>query len=165
MNVDAILRTLNDAQVDCLLIGGMNFLLRHRPELTFDVDIWVRDDTANLQRLNCALRELCAAWGPTENQWKPVPGDWRWLQDQPVFCLTTQHGALDVFRDVRGLESRYTQCRERAVSAATGTGVKFLALSDKDMLTCQEALPPHERNHRRMEVLREAIRCAEPSDQ
>jgi hypothetical protein len=37
MNVDAILRALNDAQADYLLIGGMNFLIRHAPELTFDV--------------------------------------------------------------------------------------------------------------------------------
>jgi hypothetical protein len=52
MNVDEILQTLNEGQVDYLLIGGMNFLIRHLPELTFDVDIWVRDDTENLGRLN-----------------------------------------------------------------------------------------------------------------
>jgi hypothetical protein len=38
MNVDAMLRVLNEEQVDYLLIGGMNFLIRHLPELTFDVD-------------------------------------------------------------------------------------------------------------------------------
>jgi hypothetical protein len=37
MNVDEILRTLNQEHVDYLLIGGMNFLLRHLPELTYDV--------------------------------------------------------------------------------------------------------------------------------
>ena len=35
MNVDEILRTLSQEQVDFLLIGGMNFLLRHLPELTW----------------------------------------------------------------------------------------------------------------------------------
>ena len=39
MNVDEILGSLNTEQVDYILIGGMNFLLRHIPELTFDVDI------------------------------------------------------------------------------------------------------------------------------
>lgn len=29
MNVDAMLRVLNEEQVDYLLIGGMNFLIRH----------------------------------------------------------------------------------------------------------------------------------------
>ena len=62
MNVDEILRTLHDERVDYLLIGGMNFLLRHLPELTFDVDIWVRDDSGNLEpelrnRKRVALRE------------------------------------------------------------------------------------------------------------
>ena len=158
MNVDEILQALNGEQVDYLLIGGMNFLLRHLPELTYDVDIWVRNDAANLERLNRALRRLGAEWGRTEAEWHPVPEDWRWLEGQSLFCLTTRHGALDVFRDVRGLEGRYAECRDRRVPSATGTGVKFIALSDEDMLACQEALPPGERKLRRMDVLREAIR-------
>ncbi|MHB8521509.1 MAG: hypothetical protein ACYDH9_12230 [Limisphaerales bacterium] len=157
MNVDEMLQALNGEQVGCLLIGGMNFLLRHVPELTFDVDIWVEDTVANLERLNRALRRLEAEWGRTEAEWKPVPDDWRWLQRQGLFSLTTQHGALDVFRDVRGLEGRYAECRTRAVPSVTGTGVAFLALSDEDMLACQEALPPGERNERRIAVLRDAI--------
>ena len=160
MNVDEILQALNSEQVDYLLIGGMNFLLRHLPELTYDVDIWVRDDATNLPKLNRALRSMGAEWGRTEAEWKLVPDDWLWLEKQVVYCLTTKHGALDVFREVRGLEGRYAQCRERGVPSTTGTGVKFPALSDKDMLACQEALLPHERNQRRMEVLREAIRHA-----
>lgn len=155
-----MLEALNGEQVDYLLIGGMNFLLRHLPELTFDVDIWVEDTLANLERLNRALRRLGARWGPTEAEWRPVPNDWRWLQRQGLFCLTTQHGALDVFREVRGLEGRYAECRKRAVPSQTGTGVAFLALSDEDMLACQEALPPGQRNERRIQVLRDAIRRA-----
>ena len=160
MNVDEILASLNEAQVDYLLIGGMNFLLRHLPELTFDVDVWVRDDMPNLQRLNRALRQLGAAWGRTEAEWAPVPEDSRWLQTQGVFCLTTQHGALDVFREVRGLEGGYAECKARCVRAQTAIGVTFAALCDEDMLACQEALSPTERKPRRMEVLREAIRRA-----
>jgi hypothetical protein len=61
MNVDEILQSLNSEQVDYLLIGGMNFLLRHEPELTFDVDIWVQDQPANLGRLNRAFRiRICS---------------------------------------------------------------------------------------------------------
>ncbi len=160
MNVDAILRSLAKHRVDYLLIGGMNFLLRHRPELTFDVDIWVRDEVGNLEQLNQALRELGAEWGPRESDWKPVPADWRWLQGQSLFCLTTREGALDVFRDVRGLEGQYDQCRRRAVAAQTATGVPYAGLSDVDMLSCQEALPPGEQKPHRIEVLREAIRRA-----
>src|SRR5687767_6997550 len=113
MNVDAILQELNAAKVDYILIGGMNFLLRHLPELTFDVDIWVRDDAENLECLNVALRKMGAAWGPTEQEWKPLPGDWQWLRRQSVFCVTTDFGALDIFREVRGLEGRFDECGQR----------------------------------------------------
>ena len=57
-NIDKILETMNRLNVAYLLIGGMNFLLRHQPELTFDVDVWVRDDPVNLEKLNRALRSL-----------------------------------------------------------------------------------------------------------
>ena len=160
MNVDQILKTLGDEQVDYLLAGGMNFLIRHAPQLTFDVDIWVRDDAENLTRLNRALQELGAEWGRTEIEWAPAPEDWRWLQTQTVFCLTTRHGALDVFRDLRGLEGRYLECKQRSVKSQTAAGIAFNGLSDEDMLACQEALPPGERKPQRMAILREAIRRA-----
>ena len=158
MNVDRILSVLNSESVDYLLVGGMNFLIRHLPELTFDVDIWVRDTEANLAHLNGALRKLGAQWGPTELQWAPVPEDWRWLQRQAVFCLTTEHGALDVFRELRGLEDQYDQCHRAASRMHTATGVPFMSLSDEHMLACQEALPVEQRRRKRIEVLREAIR-------
>ena len=160
MNVDEMLSTLNRNHVDFLLIGGMNFLLRHLPELTFDVDIWVRDDNENLARVNAALKEVGAEWGRTETEWKPVPPDWRWLQSQGVFCLTTTHGALGVFREVRGLECGYAECKARAIRSQTATGIPFVGLSDQDMLRCQEALPEAERKARRIQVLQEAIRTA-----
>jgi hypothetical protein len=162
MNVDEILKTLHSEQVDYLLIGGMNFLIRHLPELTFDVDIWVRDDAENLQRLSRALLKLGAEWGATEKEWAPVSRDWQWLLRQLVFCLTTAHGALDVFREVQGLEGRYGECKIRAIPSATASGISFAGLSDQDMLACQEALPSPQRREKRMQVLREAIRRAQP---
>lgn len=157
MNVDEILKALNDEQVDYLLIGGMNFLLRHAPELTFDVDVWVRDDAVNLKRVNRALQSLGAEWGATDKDWRAIADDWRWLQRQGCFCMTTRHGALDVFRDVRGLEGRYDECRTSAVPSTTSKGVPFMALSDEHMLACQHALPEHERKAKRVEVLTRAV--------
>ena len=159
--MDAMLRVLNEEQVDYLLIGGMNFLIRHLPELTFDVDIWAGDEEGNLRRLNRALRRLGAQWGRTEAEWRAVPDDSRWLQSQPVFCLTTNHGALDIFREVRGLEGQFAACKARSVRAETAAGVACPSLCDRDMLACQEALPPNEQKSRRMDVLREAIRQSE----
>jgi|GEM_PF-1188188 len=157
VNVDEILQRLNAENVEFILIGGMNFLLRHVPELTFDVDVWVKDNPENRARLNRALRSMGAEWGPTEKDWKPVPAEPHWLSSQSVFCLTTKHGALDIFRTVSGLETGFSACSVRAIPSKTAGGASFLALSDEDMLACQLALPPQYQKQRRIEVLRNAI--------
>jgi hypothetical protein len=82
---------------------------------------------------------------------------------QEIFCLTTAHGALDVFREVRGLEGRYLDCKGRGVRAHTAAGIQFTGLADEDMLACQVALPAEERKEHRIQVLREAIRQAKGS--
>jgi hypothetical protein len=69
-----------------------------------------------------------------------VPSDWRWLETQSVFCLTTREGALDVFREVLGLEGKYAEAKSRGISTTTAAAVPFTGLSDEDMLQCQEAL-------------------------
>jgi hypothetical protein len=157
MDIDGILTAFKQHEVVYLLIGGVNFLLRHAPELTFDVDIWVADTEENRARLNAALRHLRAEWGPTEKAWAPVPDDPAWLRRQPLFCLTTPYGALDVFREVKGLEGEFEQAFARAIQSQTPSGVSYTGLSDEDMLRCQEALDPSERKAGRIEVLRRAI--------
>lgn len=157
MNIDRILAALNDGQVDYLLIGGVNFLLRHRPELTFDVDVWVRDTPENLHRCEGVLATLDAEWGRDEQTWGPVARMTAgWLDAQPVYCLTTPDGALDIFRAVKGL-AKWTDCAARAVSGRTAAGVAYRGLCDADMLACQLALPPAERKEARIAVLRTAL--------
>ena len=68
MNINDILQTFNASEVEYLLIGGMNFLLRHEPVLTYDIDFWIWDTAANLARCDTALRQLDAAWGLPEGQ-------------------------------------------------------------------------------------------------
>jgi hypothetical protein len=157
MNVDRILGEFNAANADYILIGGMNFLLRHLPEVTYDVDLWVEDSPPNLERVNLALRNLGAGWGRTEATWGPVPTDWTWLRAQALFCLTTQWGAVDIFRDVRGLEGRYAECRATAINAATSTGVSFRGLSDGHMLETQLALETKDQKPNRIARLRKAL--------
>jgi hypothetical protein len=157
MNVDRMIEEFNAARVDYLLIGGMNFLLRHLPELTFDVDFWVEDSPENLLRLNAALRALGASWGPTEELWKPVPETSDWLRRQTVYCLTTQFGAVDIFREVRGLEGRYAECKCAAVHAQTASGVPYSGLSDQHMLDTQLALEENDRKPNRIAVLKRAL--------
>lgn len=160
MNVDHILRTFSDCGVDYLLIGGMNFLLRHEPVLTYDIDLWIHDTTANRERCDLALRKLDAAWGPTETDWRPVAAQPGWLGRQEVFCLTSSSGAIDIFRAVKGLSS-WAECNARAHAGRTAGGVPYRGLSDEDMLTCQLALPPADRRRNRVAALELALgrRC------
>ena len=156
MTFDHILETFNAHRVDCILIGGVNFLLRHQPVTTFDVDLWIDDTAENRSRCErCGA--LQAEWGPTEAEWRPVaehpPG---WLGRQAVYCLGSPHGAIDVFRAVKGLES-WAACRARAAACRTSAGSSFAALSDEDMLQCQLALPEGEQKLDRIRTLRKAI--------
>jgi hypothetical protein len=158
MNVDHILATLNDFQVDYLLIGGMNFLLRHEPVLTFDVDLWIDDRDANRRRCERALEVLEAEWGESDADWGKVaqrgPG---WLDLQPVFCLNSPSGAIDVFRSVTGLAD-WSASRAGARQEVTATGTSYWGLSDDDMLQCQYALEMPYRRLQRIEALERVLR-------
>jgi hypothetical protein len=156
MNVDHILHTFGDCGVEYLLIGGMNFLLRHEPVLTYDIDFWIRDTATNLDRCDAALQQLDAAWGPTEQEWRPVAEQPDWLRRQDVFCLTSSSGAIDIFRTVKGLPS-WVDCNARAHAGRTAAGVPYRGLCDEDMLACQLALPPADRRRNRVEALERAL--------
>jgi len=159
-NTDHILTTLNQHRLDYLLIGGVNFLLRHAPVLTYDIDVWIDDTADNRRRCEAALVELKAEWGMSDEDWGPVAAKRQgWLDQRPVFCLTSPYGAVDVFRSVLGLES-WSICRGGALASETAAGTVFLALSDEDMLRCQLALPDAQRNAARVRYLEDVLRKA-----
>ena len=160
MNVDHILQTFNQHQVEYLLLGGMHFLLRHAPILTYDVDTWIEDSDANRNRCERALAALDAEWGKTDADWGPVAArPAGWLDAQSVFCLNSPHGAIDVFRAVHGLPS-WSASRQAAVSGQTSSGVPYFGLSDEDMLQCQLALDPAFRKPDRIAALRHKLGLA-----
>lgn len=158
MDVDNILATMNDCQVEYLLIGGMNFLLRHEPVLTFDVDLWIDDRAANLRRCERALGTLEAEWGESDSDWRKVaergPG---WLDCQPVFCLNSPSGAIDIFRAVTGLPD-WSATRARASRDTTASGTAYWGLSDEDMLRSQLALEVSYRKPQRIATLERVLR-------
>jgi len=158
MDVDHILATMNDCQVEYLLIGGMNFLLRHEPVLTFDVDLWIDDQAANRRRCERALTALEAEWGESDSDWgKVAERDSGWLDRQPVYCLNSPSGAIDIFRSVTGLPDWATS-RTRASLDATASGTAYWGLSDGDMLQCQLALEAPYRKLQRIATLERVLR-------
>jgi hypothetical protein len=157
MDIEHILIVFNRHEVRYLLIGGMNFLLQHKPVLTFDVDFWIEDTDSNRDRCESALSELNAEWGHEEADWGPVSSKPKgWLAQQSVFCLTSPHGAIDIFRRVQGLAD-WSAAFSSAVSGSTAEGTAYLGLSDSDMLTCQLSIPEEYRKIDRIHELRKAL--------
>jgi hypothetical protein len=158
MNIDAVLRKLNERQVAYLLIGGVNFMLLHQPITTGDIDVWIEDSDENRKRCEQTLAELGAEWGPTESDWGPVaaraPG---WLERQGMFCLSTP---LAVFRSVAGLSS-WQESRGRAIQGMTKAGTPFFGISDQDMLKCQLALNPEMQKQDRIRYLQSIIETSD----
>ena len=74
------------------------------------------------------------------------------------FCLTTGAGAVDIFREVRGLEQQFERCYSHSIDGRTASGTPYRDLSDLDMLRCQEALEPGSRNEKRVNTLRAALK-------
>ena len=132
-------------------------MLFHRPVLTFDVDILVEDKKDNLSKLNEALRDMKAEWGKTENAWREISVDPQWLETQPLFCVTTRYGPLDIFRDVPGLENKFEECWNQGREGKTASGITFKGLSDYHMLECQLALKPRDQKPDRIKMLQDAL--------
>ena len=158
MNVDKILATMDEFGVAYLLIGGMNFTLRHEPTLlTFDIDLWIDDTVENRRRCESALSALGAEWGATDADWGPVnnrpPG---WLERQALFSLNTPFGALDIFRSVPG-PSDWQSSFQAARHEQTVGGVNYHGLSDADMLRCQLALEPLLQKQSRVQKLQSLL--------
>ncbi len=148
---------MHRAGVACILIGGMNFLLRHRSIVTFDIDLWVDDTVENLRKCERVLAELEATWGATDAEWGPVAAKPHgWLSSQALFCLASPSGAIDIFRSVCGLDD-FRTALERSVSATTASGVAYHGLCDEDMLRSQLALDERDRSQDRIRILREAL--------
>ncbi len=140
MNIDRMLEAMNRCAVDYLLIGGVSFLLRHKPVLTFDVDFWIEPSPENRLRCERALCDLESEWGRRDEEWGSVAKrNQGWLDGQSVFCLHSPHGAIDIFLSVKGLDSWATSF-ERSLGGVTSGRVAFRQLCDGDMLACQLAL-------------------------
>ncbi len=157
MNIDFMLKTLFEKEVEYILIGGVNFLLRHQPVLTFDMDIWIRDSRKNRSKTNEALLLMGAQWGKTECDFGPIAMDPKWLETQALYCLYTPHGNLDIFREVKGLENRFEECWNESGCFKTPSGLDYRSLSDQHMLECQEVLSEGERKKDRETFLKKII--------
>ena len=134
MNIDHILETLNSNNVKYLLIGGMSYFLRHKPQLTFDIDFWVENSEQNLALVEKSLSLLDSEWGVDDKSWKKVSlYSSGWIKSQSIFALSSPYGAIDIFTKVKGLNN-WNDSFSSAVKGLTASGVGYYSINDEDLL-------------------------------
>lgn len=91
----ALLRTLIDAGVEMVVIGGVAGNLRGSPVVTFDLDVCYARDPDNLRRLASVLVELGATLRDAPPG-LPFRLDAQTLRHGDAFTFTTRLGDLDI---------------------------------------------------------------------
>ena len=157
MNIDAVLNVMNGQKVAYLLIGGMNFNLRHKPIPTYDLDFWIDDTKENRLRCEKALAELNAEWGKSQEEWGPVaslePGR---LKEQEI-CVTSSYCPVNIYLTRKGVDS-WDGANTRAYEGITEGGVTYQGMSDEDTLKDQYALDEKDRRIERISLLEELLK-------
>ncbi|MCA9608755.1 MAG: hypothetical protein KC619_24295 [Myxococcales bacterium] len=97
----AILDSLVRQRVDFVLIGGLAGLAHQAGWVTFDVDVVVQNDEANLDRLLAALTELGAQYDTFHQP--PLLPDARLVRSgSGPQLFRTRYGRLDVLKEAGG---------------------------------------------------------------
>lgn len=136
----------------------MSYFLRHKPQLTFDIDFWVENSEENLSLVEACLTKLEAEWGKDDKDWKKVSMYPKgWIKGQSMFSFSSPYGAIDIFREVRGLNS-WQESFAASVEGKTKAGASYRSISDEDLLKCQLALNEKEQKADRIKDLKEILK-------
>jgi hypothetical protein len=90
----ALLRRLDAAGVEFVVVGGIAAIAHGSPRFTFDLDIVFATDESNLRSLSDALSALNAKLHGVIDEVPFVP-DARALRQVRLLCLNTDEGRLD----------------------------------------------------------------------
>jgi hypothetical protein len=124
-----LLRRLDEAGVDFVVIGGIAAIAHGSPQITRDLDIAYASDPENLERLGAALVALGATLRGVAEDVPFVP-DGRTLRHTRVLTLDTPDGPLDVLSEPDGSRG-YAHLRANAIEATvSGVTVKIAGLDD-----------------------------------
>jgi hypothetical protein len=100
-NLGKLLKTLHEAEVEFVLIGGLAAVRYGTSYVTYDLDVCVPLDSANFKRIATAIADL----HPRFRQRKDLPFE---LSDELLaqlknLYLTTDLGSLDCLGEVAGI--------------------------------------------------------------
>jgi len=125
----ALLRRLDAAGVEFVVVGGIAAITHGSPQVTHDLDIVFATDEANLRRLSDALIDLNAKVHGVIDDVPFVP-DARALRQVRLLRLTTDEGRLDVMVQPDGSKG-YEQLLAGSIEAVVeGTAVRVAGLDD-----------------------------------
>ena len=131
-----ILRRLDAAGVEFVVIGGIAAVAHGSPQITQDLDIVYATGEANLGRLSNALRDLGATLrGVTDDV--PFVPDARALERVRVLTLDTSEGPLDIMAQPDGSKG-YRQLRAGSIEAIVG-GVAVRVAGLDDLIAMKKA--------------------------
>ncbi len=148
---------MNYNRVSYLLVGGLNYFLRHKPVTTQDIDLLIDETPQNRQLCEIALIDLDAEWGRRDEDWGKVSAKPKgWLSGQSVFCLLTRFGPVDIFLSIPGIPS-FTEARLRSVSFEIDQSIQVRLISTEDLLACQFAIPEIYRKRERIAHLQRIV--------
>lgn len=117
----ALLQTLVEHGVDCIIVGGVSAVLHGAPVTTFDLDLVHSRTPDNIGRLLSALHELGAYYrGQGDRRLTPGPGH---LASPGHQLLMTRFGPLDLLGTI-GTDHGY----EDLIKHTTGLTVSGLHL-------------------------------------
>jgi predicted nucleotidyltransferase len=125
LDLAAILRSLNEHEVDYVVIGAVAVAGHGYVRGTTDLDVVPEPATPNLERLAAALAELEARpWLPPGFPAETAPRelDVGLLETGRNFALLTRFGELDVMQDVPGAPA-YDELRAEALEAPLVSGL------------------------------------------
>lgn len=132
-----LLKRLNEAGVEYVLVGGMAANLHGSTIATMDCDVVVSLDSENLSKLARALLPL----SPTFRHKVPpqafdegiaAGGGWKNIY------LDTSAGVLDCLGDIKGLGD-YTDCKNRSIEADLGD-FTLRVLSREALIAAKKAM-------------------------
>ena len=123
-----MLRCLNKAGVDYIMVGGWAVNLHGYVRATIDLDIWILADQENARKVYAALGEFGAPLGQVK------PEDF--AQDGTIFQIGVAPCRIDVINKIDGV--KYAEASLRAIQK-TIEGVPVRIISREDLIVNKRA--------------------------
>ena len=127
-NYPDMLKCLNNAGVDYIMVGGWAVNLHGYVRATVDLDIWILADQENARKVYAALGEFGAPLGEVK------PEDF--TQDGTIFQIGVAPCRIDVINKIDGV--KYAEASPRAVQK-TIEGVPVRIISREDLIANKRA--------------------------